>query len=131
MDQLIAFYGIFGSCVLRPPQKDYFLAVPWRGSFGRILTMQLEPPKYLCIADQCFSNALVLNRHTALPLFVSVPCSSTLDNAIYRDTGASLIRRKVNFSPILSTLPGKHSKIVCRLWQGKLFGRGLVRDSKC
>ena len=28
-----------------PPQKDYFLAVPWRGSFGRILTMQLEPPK--------------------------------------------------------------------------------------
>ena len=45
MDQLIAFYGIFGSCVLRPPQKDYFLAVPWRGSFGRILTMQLEPPK--------------------------------------------------------------------------------------
>ena len=45
MDQLIAFHGIFGSCVLRPPQKDYFFAVPWRGSFGRILTMQLEPPK--------------------------------------------------------------------------------------
>ena len=47
MDQLIAFHGIFGSCVLRPPQKDYFFAVPCRGSFGRILTMQLEPPKYL------------------------------------------------------------------------------------
>ena len=28
-----------------PPQKDYFFAVPWRGSFGHILTMQLEPPK--------------------------------------------------------------------------------------
>ena len=24
---------------------NYFFAVPWRGSFGRILTMQLEPPK--------------------------------------------------------------------------------------
>ena len=45
MDQLIAFHRIFGSCVLRPPQKDFFFAVPWRGSFGRILTMQLEPPK--------------------------------------------------------------------------------------
>ena len=45
MDQLIAFHRIFGSCVLGPPQKDYFFAVPWRGSFGRILTMQLEPPK--------------------------------------------------------------------------------------
>ena len=45
MDQLIAFHGIFGSCVLGPPQKDYFFAVPWRGSFGRILTMQLELPK--------------------------------------------------------------------------------------
>ena len=39
------FHRIFGSCVLGPPQKDYFFAVPWRGSFGRILTMQLEPPK--------------------------------------------------------------------------------------
>ena len=39
------FSRIFGSCVLRPPQKDYFFAVPWTGSFGRILTMQLEPPK--------------------------------------------------------------------------------------
>ena len=47
MDQLIAFHRIFGSCVLGPPQKDYFFAVPWRGSFGRILTMQLEPPKYM------------------------------------------------------------------------------------
>ena len=45
MDQLIAFHGIFGSCVLGSPQKDYFFAVPRRGSFGRILTMQLEPPK--------------------------------------------------------------------------------------
>ena len=45
MDQLIAFHGIFASCVLLPPQKDYFFAVPWRGSFGRILTMQIEPPK--------------------------------------------------------------------------------------
>ena len=43
----MAFHGIFGSCVLRPPQKDYFFAVPWRGRFGRILTMQLEPPKKL------------------------------------------------------------------------------------
>ena len=47
MDQLIAFHRIFGSCVLGPPQKDYFFAVPWRESFGRILTMQLEPPKML------------------------------------------------------------------------------------
>ena len=45
MDQLIAFHRIFSSCVLGPPQKDYFFAVPWRGSFGRILTVQLEPPK--------------------------------------------------------------------------------------
>ena len=45
MDQLIAFHRMFGSCVLRPPEKDYFFAVPWGGSFGRILTMQLEPPK--------------------------------------------------------------------------------------
>ena len=45
MDQLIAFYGIFGSCVFGPPQKNFFSAVPRRGSFGRILTMQLEPPK--------------------------------------------------------------------------------------
>ena len=45
MDQLIAFHRIFGSCVLGPPGKDYFFAVPWRGSFGRNLTMQLEPPK--------------------------------------------------------------------------------------
>ena len=29
----------------RSPQKDHFFAVPWRGSFGRILTKQLEPPK--------------------------------------------------------------------------------------
>ena len=35
----------FTSCVLGPPQKEYFFAVPWRGSFGRILTMQIEPPK--------------------------------------------------------------------------------------
>ena len=45
MDELIAFHRIFGSCVLRCPQKDHSFAVPWRGSFGRILTMQLEPPK--------------------------------------------------------------------------------------
>ena len=45
MDQLIAFHRTFGSCVLGLPQKDYFFAVPWRGSFGRIWTMQLEPPK--------------------------------------------------------------------------------------
>ena len=45
MDKLIAFHGLFGSCVLLSPQKDYFFAVPWRGGFGRILTMQLEPPK--------------------------------------------------------------------------------------
>ena len=47
MDQLIAFHSIFGSCVLGPLQKDYFFAVPWRGSFGHILTMQLRPPKPL------------------------------------------------------------------------------------
>ena len=29
----------------RSPQKNFFFAVPRRGSFGRILTMQLEPPK--------------------------------------------------------------------------------------
>ena len=29
----------------RYPPKGYFFAVPWTGSFGRILTMQLEPPK--------------------------------------------------------------------------------------
>ena len=46
MDQLIAFHRILGSCVLGSPQKDYFFAVPWRGSFGHILTMQLEPPKF-------------------------------------------------------------------------------------
>ena len=45
MGQLIAFHRNFGSFVLGPPEKDYFFAVPWRGSFGRILTMQLEPPK--------------------------------------------------------------------------------------
>ena len=45
MDQLIACHRIFGSCVLGPPQNDYFYGLPWRGSFGRILTMQLEPPK--------------------------------------------------------------------------------------
>ena len=45
MDELIAFHRIFGSCVLRRPRKDFLCAVPWRGSFGRILTMQLEPPK--------------------------------------------------------------------------------------
>ena len=42
---LTTFHRIFGSCVLRPPRKNYFFAVPRRGSFGRILTMQLEPPK--------------------------------------------------------------------------------------
>ena len=47
MDQLIAFYRIFGSCDLGPPQKNYFFAVRQGGSFGRILTMQLEPPKNL------------------------------------------------------------------------------------
>ena len=31
-------------CFSSPP-KDYFFTVPWRGSFERILTMQLEPPK--------------------------------------------------------------------------------------
>ena len=35
----------FGYLCFRSPPKDYFFAVPWRGSFGRILTMQLEPPK--------------------------------------------------------------------------------------
>ena len=45
IDQLIAFHRTFGSCVLGPPQKNYFFAVPRRGSFGRMLTMQLEPPK--------------------------------------------------------------------------------------
>ena len=47
MALLIAFHSIFGSSVLGPPQKDYFFNVPRRGSFGRILTMQLEPPKPL------------------------------------------------------------------------------------
>ena len=45
MDQLIAFCRIFGSCVFGSPQKNFFFAVPRRGSFGHILTMQLEPPK--------------------------------------------------------------------------------------
>ena len=45
MDRLIAFHRTFGSCVLGPPEKNYFFAVPRRGSLGRILTMQLEPPK--------------------------------------------------------------------------------------
>ena len=45
IDQLFAFHRIFGSCVLGPPQKNFFFAVPRRGSFGGILTMQLEPPK--------------------------------------------------------------------------------------
>ena len=57
MDQLIAFHGIFGSCVLRPPQKDYFFAVPWRGSFGRILTMQLGPPKQV---EEAVHHSLLL-----------------------------------------------------------------------
>ena len=58
MDQLIAFHGIFGSCVLRPPQNYFFFAVPWRGSFGRILTMQLGLPKTGAVLAQAgLSNA--------------------------------------------------------------------------
>ena len=53
MEQLIAFYGIFGSCVFGSPQKNFFSAVPRRGSFGRILTMQLEPPKLLLVMGSC------------------------------------------------------------------------------
>ena len=45
MDQLIAFCGFFGSCVFGSPQKNFFFAVPRRGSFEYILTMLLEPPK--------------------------------------------------------------------------------------
>ena len=51
MDQLIAFHRTFGSCVLGPPQKDYSFAVPWRGSFGHILTMQLERTKKEAAAE--------------------------------------------------------------------------------
>ena len=40
-------------CFLRftSPPKDLFFAVPWRGSFGRILTMQLEPPEPLTLGN--------------------------------------------------------------------------------
>ena len=62
MDQLIAFHRIFGSCVLGPPQKDYFFAVPWRGSFGRILTMQLEPPKRLLLTLSYFGGGVGLSK---------------------------------------------------------------------
>ena len=48
----------FCFCVFRPPQKDCFFAVPWRGNFGRILTMQLEPPKTSAVLARAgLSNA--------------------------------------------------------------------------
>ena len=41
------FLQDFWFLCFRSPQKNYFFAVRRRGSFGRILTMQLEPPKNL------------------------------------------------------------------------------------
>ena len=47
-----------GSCFLGPPKRDYFFAVPWRGSFGHILTMQLEPPKSVVAASTTRTSAI-------------------------------------------------------------------------
>ena len=48
-------------CFRSPPQKDYFFAVPWRGSFGRILIMQLEPPKAMVQEIQRESSGFTLD----------------------------------------------------------------------
>ena len=78
----MAFHRIFGSCVLGPPGKDYFFAVPWRGSFGRILTMQLEPPKTYARVDiemskddalSCAKDITSLTKNRAQPTLAFPP----------------------------------------------------------
>ena len=72
-------------CFRSPPKTDYFFAVPPRGSFGRILTMQLEPPKTQFTRSEMVGGQ-VLGAHFATRGLEPVPVDAS--------TGSTKNRKK-------------------------------------